>query len=105
MVKQIIAAGGIPFVKTNVPQAMLTFECNNPLWGRSVNPYNPGYTCGGSSGGESALLALDGSALVVSDRTLEAVYAYLWRIAVYTASSRVLDDCRRRVLEVCFVLP
>ncbi|KAF8920609.1 amidase signature domain-containing protein [Mucidula mucida] len=58
MVKQIIAAGGIPFVKTNVPQAMLTFECNNPLWGRSVNPYNPGYTCGGSSGGESALLAL-----------------------------------------------
>ncbi len=42
---------------------MFAFECNNPLWGRSLNPYNAAYTCGGSSGGESALLALDGSAL------------------------------------------
>ncbi|KAK0466783.1 amidase signature domain-containing protein [Desarmillaria tabescens] len=51
LVAQIIAAGGIPMVKTNVPQTMLSFECNNPLWGRTTNPYNPGYTCGGSSGG------------------------------------------------------
>ncbi|KAF9041041.1 amidase signature enzyme [Hymenopellis radicata] len=63
LVAQIIDAGGIPFVKTNVPQTMFAFECNNPLWGRSLNPYNAAYTCGGSSGGESALLALDGSAL------------------------------------------
>jgi hypothetical protein len=53
--------GGVPFVKTNVPQSMLAFECNNALFGRTVNPYHPGYTCGGSSGGEAALLAMNGS--------------------------------------------
>ncbi|KAG7445163.1 amidase signature enzyme [Guyanagaster necrorhizus] len=63
LVDHIIAAGGIPMVKTNVPQTMLSFECNNPLWGRTTNPYNPGYTCGGSSGGEGAIIAMDGSAL------------------------------------------
>ncbi|KAI0065501.1 amidase [Artomyces pyxidatus] len=63
IVKQLRAAGAIPFVKTNVPQTMLAFECSNPLWGRSLNPWSDAHTCGGSSGGEAALLALDGSAL------------------------------------------
>ncbi|KAG2354380.1 amidase signature enzyme [Suillus spraguei] len=56
-------AGAIIFVKTNVPQTMLAFECSNPLWGRTTNPWNNKYTCGGSSGREGALLAMDGSAL------------------------------------------
>ena len=30
-------AGAIPFVKTNVPQTMLSFECSNPLWGPRKN--------------------------------------------------------------------
>ena len=55
-------AGAIPFVKTNVPQTMLAFECSNPLWGRSLNPWSHAHTPGGSSGGEAALLAVDGSA-------------------------------------------
>jgi Asp-tRNA(Asn)/Glu-tRNA(Gln) amidotransferase A subunit family amidase len=42
---------------------LLSFECCNPLWGRTSNPYLQDYTSGGSSGGEGALLALDGSAL------------------------------------------
>jgi hypothetical protein len=42
---------------------MFAFECSNPVWGRSTNPYNDAYTCGGSSGGEAALLAMDGSAI------------------------------------------
>lgn len=42
---------------------MLTFECGNPLWGTTTNPFSPLHTCGGSSGGEAALLALDGSAI------------------------------------------
>ncbi|KAJ7591264.1 amidase [Mycena floridula] len=61
LVAQLLQAGAIPIVKTNVPQTMFAFECNNPLWGRSLNPYNSGYTCGGSSGGEAALLASDGA--------------------------------------------
>ncbi|KAG8945601.1 hypothetical protein FRC04_000648 [Tulasnella sp. 424] len=63
IVNHIRAAGGIPFVKTNVPQTMLSFECSNPLWGRTLNPYSPNHTCGGSSGGEAALAACDGAAL------------------------------------------
>ncbi|KDQ61771.1 hypothetical protein JAAARDRAFT_31250 [Jaapia argillacea MUCL 33604] len=57
--------GAIPFVKTNVPQTMLAFECSNPLWGVSLNPWSAHYTCGGSSGGEGALLAMDGAAMGV----------------------------------------
>lgn len=54
--------GGIVIAKTNIPQTMLSFECNNPLYGRTTNPYSKDHTCGGSSGGEAALLASDGSA-------------------------------------------
>ncbi|KAJ7470386.1 amidase [Mycena latifolia] len=57
------AAGAIPIVKTNVPQTMFAFECCNPIFGRTTNPYNSGYTSGGSSGGEAALLSMDGAAL------------------------------------------
>ncbi|KAJ7074358.1 amidase [Mycena amicta] len=57
------AAGAIIIAKSNVPQTMFSFECSNPVFGRTVNPYNSRYTCGGSSGGEAALISLDGSAL------------------------------------------
>ncbi|CAO1626209.1 unnamed protein product [Parajaminaea phylloscopi] len=54
--------GGVIIAKTNIPQTMLSFECRNPLYGRTNNPWSAGHTCGGSSGGEAALLASDGSA-------------------------------------------
>ncbi|KAH7904118.1 amidase signature domain-containing protein [Hygrophoropsis aurantiaca] len=63
LVTQLRAAGAIIIVKTNVPQTMFAFECSNVLWGCTTNPWNEKYTCGGSSGGEGALLAMDGSAL------------------------------------------
>lgn len=40
-------------------------ETNNNIFGRTVNPYNRGLTCGGSSGGEGALIACRGSVLGV----------------------------------------
>jgi Asp-tRNA(Asn)/Glu-tRNA(Gln) amidotransferase A subunit family amidase len=58
-----LKAGAIIYAKTNIPQTMFAFECSNPVWGRTTNPYNENYTCGGSSGGEAALLAMDGSAI------------------------------------------
>ena len=35
-------------VETSIPTATLTTFGNNPLWGRSLNPYNKVYICGGS---------------------------------------------------------
>ena len=58
-------AGAIIIAKTNVPQTLLAFESSNPLWGRTCNPWSASHTAGGSSGGEGALLAMDGSAIGV----------------------------------------
>ena len=59
------AAGAIFYVKTNTPTAMMIAESVNNVFGRTVNPLNRKTTSGGSSGGESALLAFKGSPLGV----------------------------------------
>ncbi|KAF8306763.1 amidase [Clavulina sp. PMI_390] len=58
-------AGAVLYCKTNVPTAMMIAETYNNVWGRTTNPYNRSLSCGGSSGGEAALLALKGSPLGV----------------------------------------
>ncbi|XP_076871340.1 fatty-acid amide hydrolase 1 isoform X2 [Brachyhypopomus gauderio] len=55
--------GAIPFIKTNVPQGLLNYECSNPIYGMTVNPHNLQKTSGGSSGGEGALIGGGGSIL------------------------------------------
>lgn len=50
-----------------MPITLLSFESSNPLWGKCLNPHNPRYSPGGSSGGEGALLALGGRIGVGSD--------------------------------------
>ncbi|XP_022531115.1 fatty-acid amide hydrolase 1 [Astyanax mexicanus] len=55
--------GAIPFIKTNVPQGLLNYECSNPIYGMAVNPRNLKKTCGGSSGGEGSLIGGGGSIL------------------------------------------
>ena len=49
--------GGIPFIKTNVPMFLKTFETVNHIYGRCLNPWNRDRTSGGSSGGESAVVS------------------------------------------------
>ncbi|KAH6639193.1 amidase signature domain-containing protein [Boeremia exigua] len=61
MVRLLKDAGAVPFVKTNLPTTLLSFESTNDVWGRSKNPHNTDYSPGGSTGGESALLAFGGS--------------------------------------------
>lgn len=58
-------AGAVFYVKTNVPTAMMIAESVNNVFGRTVNPRNRQVTSGGSSGGESALIAFKGSCLGV----------------------------------------
>ncbi|KAE8370242.1 amidase signature domain-containing protein, partial [Aspergillus caelatus] len=53
--------GAVIIAKTNIPQSIMMAETENPLWGLTVNPNDPSFTPGGSSGGESALLACKGS--------------------------------------------
>ncbi|RGP66937.1 hypothetical protein FSPOR_6319 [Fusarium sporotrichioides] len=53
--------GAVIVAKTNLPQSIMWAETDNPLWGLTENPIIPGYTPGGSSGGESALVHSRGS--------------------------------------------
>jgi fatty acid amide hydrolase len=63
LVRRLREAGAIIVGKTNVPQAMLLHETENPLFGRTNNPWNLARSPGGSSGGEAALIAAGGSTL------------------------------------------
>jgi fatty acid amide hydrolase len=64
-VGRLRAAGAIPIAKTNVAQALFYYESDNPLHGRTLNPWDAARTPGGSSGGEAALVATGASALGV----------------------------------------
>ncbi|NXF02410.1 VDHAP protein, partial [Smithornis capensis] len=55
--------GAIPFVKTNIPQTMINYDCSNLIFGQTLNPLNHQKSPGGSSGGEGALIAGGGSIL------------------------------------------
>ncbi|KAF2978003.1 hypothetical protein EK904_011517 [Melospiza melodia maxima] len=55
--------GAIPFVKTNVPQSLISYDCKNLIFGQTRNPLMFTRTPGGSSGGEGALVGGGGSIL------------------------------------------
>lgn len=50
-------AGLLPYVRSNVPQLLMMAETENALFGVTNNPWDLTRTPGGSSGGESALIA------------------------------------------------
>jgi len=56
-VERLKAAGGIDLGKTNLPEFAFWWETDNRLSGRTLNPWNPERTTGGSSGGEAAAIA------------------------------------------------
>src|SRR5277367_1359585 len=68
------AAGGIPLMKSNLPEFSAWTESDNRVTDRTNNPWNLERTPGGSSGGESAALAAGmspigiGSDLMISVR-------------------------------------
>ncbi|XP_057166658.1 vitamin D3 hydroxylase-associated protein-like isoform X1 [Ursus arctos] len=73
IVKVLKAQGAIPFVKTNIPQTLLSFQCSNPIYGQTLNPLNLKKTPGGSSGGEGAMLAQRGSILGMGTDTAGSI--------------------------------
>ncbi|XP_063153951.1 vitamin D3 hydroxylase-associated protein-like [Candoia aspera] len=63
LVKVLKKQGANPFIFTNVPQSLFNYDCSNPVFGQTVNPFDHKRGPGGSSGGEGALIAGGGSIL------------------------------------------
>lgn len=61
LVKELRNLGAVLFCKTSVPTTLMSGETANNIIGYTWNPKNRHLSCGGSSGGEGALLALRGS--------------------------------------------
>ncbi|MDY7043317.1 amidase family protein [Virgibacillus sp. M23] len=61
VISKLQEAGMIILSKTNTPALCFCQETDNRLYGRTNNPWDINRTCGGSSGGEGALLAAGGA--------------------------------------------
>lgn len=59
LVSRLMRAGAIVVGKTNVSQLLIYPESDNPVYGRTTNPWNEARTPGGSSGGEAAIIAAE----------------------------------------------
>ncbi|KAJ8893953.1 hypothetical protein PR048_006554 [Dryococelus australis] len=53
-VSAVRRAGAIPISVSNTPELCLSFETDNLVSGRTLNPYDTLRTPGGSSGGEAS---------------------------------------------------
>jgi Asp-tRNA(Asn)/Glu-tRNA(Gln) amidotransferase A subunit family amidase len=58
VVARLRRAGAIVLGTTNVAEMLMAYETENPLHGRTLNPWDPSRTPGGSSGGEAAAIAV-----------------------------------------------
>ncbi|KAA1083569.1 hypothetical protein PGT21_004058 [Puccinia graminis f. sp. tritici] len=94
VVDRLIEEGAIPFTKTNVPQSLFAFECSNPIFGYTHNPHKHGFTCGGSSGGEAALLASDGSCMGIGSDIGGSL-----RIPAHYSGCYSLKPCSGRIVQ------
>jgi len=56
-VARLEQAGAWVAAKTNVPERLADWQSENPIYGRTSNPWDPNLTAGGSSGGSAAALA------------------------------------------------
>ena len=65
VVARLRAAGAIVVAKSNTPELTLSFETDNEVAGKTLNPYNTAHSPGGSSGGAGALLAAGATPLEV----------------------------------------
>jgi Asp-tRNA(Asn)/Glu-tRNA(Gln) amidotransferase A subunit family amidase len=89
IVRLLRDAGAYPFVKTNVPITLLSFESSNDVWGRTTNPYSSKHSPGGSTGGESALLAFGGSRLGIGTDVAGSVRVPAHYCGIYSIKSSI----------------
>jgi fatty acid amide hydrolase len=89
-------AGAIPIAKTNLPQLMIFAETHNPLYGRTSNPWNLERSCGGSSGGEGAVIAAGASPLGLGNDiggSLRVPAAFCGITSIRPTAGRTPDYC------------
>lgn len=85
--------GAVFYVKTSVPQTLMVCETVNNIIGRTVNPRNKNWSCGGSSGGEGALIGIRGGIVGVGTDIgmlmLVVRFVHLWLCLIrnYTGGS------------------
>ncbi|HEY2530194.1 MAG TPA: amidase family protein [Xanthobacteraceae bacterium] len=90
------AAGAIPIAKTNLSQLMIFAECDNPLYGRTNNPWDLERSCGGSSGGEAAAIAAGLSPLGLGNDlggSLRIPAAFCGITSIRPTEGRTPDHC------------
>lgn len=61
IVDMLLALGAVMYVKTNIPQSMMTPDTENFVFGRARNPRSKYLTAAGSSGGLGALIGMRGA--------------------------------------------
>ncbi|HYJ98320.1 MAG TPA: amidase [Burkholderiaceae bacterium] len=55
VMRSLRAAGAILMARTNVAELLADFQCTNPVYGRTNNPFDAARTSGGSTGGAAAV--------------------------------------------------
>lgn len=75
LVTLLLKAGAVFYVKTSVPQSLMVCETVNNVIGRTVNPRNKNWSCGGSSGGEGALIGFRGGIIGVGTDIGKLLYS------------------------------
>lgn len=66
LVERLRQAGAIVLGKGNVPQLLMYLEADNPLFGKSLNPWDSERTPGGGTGGDAAIIAAGGPPLALA---------------------------------------
>jgi len=57
LAQRVFAAGAVLIGKTNIPPFLADWQSNNPIFGRTVNPWDHARSPGGSTGGAAAVAA------------------------------------------------
>ncbi|KAF8970082.1 amidase signature domain-containing protein [Flammula alnicola] len=89
LVRLLRDAGAVPYVKTNVPITLLSFESDSDVFGRTTNPHKKTHSPGGSTGGEAALLAYGGSRIGIGTDVAGSVRVPAHYSGVYTIKASV----------------
>ena len=91
VVAQAKSEGAIVMAKTNTPQLLLSFECQNPLYGVTRNPFALDRSSGGSSGGEQPLSLVESVPAGLGPISV-APFAFQQRGVEFTVSNQPRED-------------